>query len=447
MSTWHSWSVRTRLTLIACAVMALICCAVSVSALIGVRDLAYNYNTNRVVRAVLKTVHLVKRDTIYGVIPDQDVTGIQVIRPDGSVAASTANLYGKPPMAVFLPDESIVRADQLVCDSPDFPDSCMIVVAFRVYQPDGDWIIYAADPTVPWYVDPQLLAALIGGTLLVLTITGYGASWTIGRALSSVDAISAELASITASDLGHRVPVPKFRDEVRRMAETVNGTLDRLEQAVEQQRRFASDASHDLRSPLTAMRAEVEGALLHPEDADWPSTGEALLGSLDRLQALVTDLLQVARLDARAPGRTDPIDLGRLADTEANRRRRRVNVLTSLQPRVIVRGDRLRLARLITNLIDNAERHAASEISIRVSDSDDTAVLEVVDDGAGIAPDKRDLVFQRFTRLDAARSRDSGGTGLGLAIARQIAETHHGTLTIEDSNRGARFVLRIPIAR
>ncbi|WP_246264295.1 sensor histidine kinase [Acrocarpospora pleiomorpha] len=447
MSRWHSWSVRARLTLIACAVMALICCAVTISALIGVRDLAYNYQTNRVVRAALKTVHLIKRDVLDGVIPDQGVTAVQVIKPNGKVGASTPNLLNRPPMAVFLPDESIVRSDQLVCDSPDFPDTCMIIIAFRVYQPDGDWIIYAADPTVPWYVDPWLLAALIGGSLLVLAITGYGAAWTIGRALAPVDAISAELSNITASDLGHRVPVPKFRDEVRRMAVTANQTLDRLEGAVEQQRRFASDASHDLRSPLTAMRAEIEGALLHPEDADWPEVGEALLVSLDRLQALVTDLLQVARLDARAPGRRDPINLGRLTAAELDRRRRRVKLIKDLDEHVMVRGDRLRLCRLITNLVDNAERHANTEVTIRVFRRDGIAVLEVVDDGAGIAPDKREMVFQRFTRLDAARSRDAGGTGLGLSIARQIAETHGGTLTIEDSDSGARFVLRIPIAR
>ncbi|GIH26794.1 two-component sensor histidine kinase [Acrocarpospora phusangensis] len=447
MRTWHSWSVRARLTLIACAVMTLICSAVGVSALIGVRDLAYNYSTNRVVKAALKTVHLVKRDVVNGLVPSQGVAGVQIMRPDGTIAAASPNLVGRPPMAVFLPDDSIVRADRLICDSPVYPDTCMIIVAFRVYQPDGDWVIYAADEAVPWYVDYRLLAALIGGSLLVVGITGYGASWSIGRALAPVDAISEELAGITVSDLGHRVPVPKFRDEVRRMAEAANQTLDRLEEAVEQQRRFASDASHDLRSPLTAMRAEIEGALLHPEDADWPVIGEALLVSLDRLQALVTDLLQVARLDARAPGRTDPIDLGRLAATELDRRRRRVKLVKDLGEHVVVRGDRLRLARLITNLVDNAERHAASEVAVRVARNNDGAVLEVVDDGAGIAPDKREMVFQRFTRLDAARSRDSGGTGLGLAIARQIAETHGGTLTIEDSNRGARFVLRIPIAR
>lgn len=451
LSAWHTWSVRARLTLIATAVMALMCIAVCVTALIGVRDLAYQYNTEQVVRAALKTLHVLKRNDFTASLPYQTIAGIQVIKPDRTVGASTPNLVGAPPMTTFLPANDSVRADKVVCDSPVF-DDCMLIVAFRVYQPDGDYIIYAADGDVPWYVDSVLIAILLAGTVLVLGITAFGTYWTVSRTLAPVDAISTELSAITATDLGHRVPVPKFHDEIRRMAETANQTLDRLEEAVEQQRRFASDASHDLRSPLTAMRAEVEGAMLHPQDADWPTTGAALLVSLDRLQALVTDLLQIARLDAGAAGRTDPIDLGRLAAAELGRRHRRVEVVQELAGGVVVRGDRLRLARLLTNLVDNAERHAVSRIVVRVGREDGTAVLEVLDDGSGVPPDKRELVFQRFTRLDAARNRDSGGTGLGLAIARQIAETHGGTLTIEDGDPavnagGARFVLRIPAAR
>jgi signal transduction histidine kinase len=114
---------------------------------------------------------------------------------------------------------------------------------------------------------------------------------------------------------------------------------------------------------------------------------------------------------------------------------------------VIIRGDVLRLGRLLTNLMDNAERHAVDTITVSVRVEGDWAVLEVLDDGAGIAQDQREVVFRRFTRLDAARNRDAGGTGLGLPIARQIAEAHGGTLTIEDSDQGARFVLRLPLSR
>jgi signal transduction histidine kinase len=286
---------------------------------------------------------------------------------------------------------------------------------------------------------------------LLLLLTWFGVSRVVVRTLAPVHNITKRLAEITAGGGGMRLPVPEnVDDEIRTLAWTGNQMLERLEaamkkqqEAVEQQRRFAGDASHDLRSPITAMRTQVEDALLNPEDADWRATGEALLASLDRLQAIVTDLLTLTKLDAGAPSSREPVDLCELVATETGRPRTK-NVVTTLQPDVAVTGDRLQLARLLTNLLDNAERHAESQILVTVRRQGRQAVLEVLDDGAGIEPGKRETVFQRFTRLDAARNRDAGGTGLGLPIAREIAQAHGGTLTIEDSERGARFVLRIP---
>jgi signal transduction histidine kinase len=322
----------------------------------------------------------------------------------------------------------------------------MIVVAFRIEQPDGLWTIYAADEAVPWHVGASFTAAVLTGSALLIGLTAVGTYETVRKALAPVDAITDKLADITASDLSQRVPVPKFRDEIRRLAETANQTLNRAEMAVERQRRFASDASHDLRSPLTAMRTEIEEALLHPEQADWPSRGEALLHSLDRLQALVTDLLQLARLDAGAPPKLERVDLGDLAAHELDRRQRKVEVVRNLGCGAVVVGDRLALARLLNNLLDNGERHAVSTLKVTAYAEGGEGVIEVLDDGAGVPPDKRELVFQRFTRLDAARSKDAGGTGLGLSIARQIAQSSGGTLKIEDCPKGARFVLRLPLA-
>lgn len=330
-----------------------------------------------------------------------------------------------------------IRARLTLITSAAMALICAAAAAFLLLEMHG---------SVPWSDGPPLVALLGGGSLLLVTITALGTYRLVGKILAPVEVITDKLAEITATDLGRRVPVSRYRDEIRRLAETANQTLDRAESAVEQQRRFASDASHDLRSPLTAMRAEIEEALLDPDKTDWPATGEALLESLDRLQELVTDLLHIARLDAGAPGRHDPVDLAELAAAELDRRLRRVEVMRDLAPGVIVRGDRLRLARLLTNLVDNAERHANSKLMVTVLRGDGMAVMEVKDDGSGIDPENREVVFQRFTRLDAARSRDSGGTGLGLSIARQIAEAHGGTLTLEDSPCGARFVLRIPLA-
>ncbi|RBQ19683.1 sensor histidine kinase [Spongiactinospora rosea] len=427
--------------------MGLICAAGIAVALIGVRDLATGDRTDEIAGASIKVVHLLREGRLTPTLTGLEVPAVQVVNARGRVLAATPEMAGAPRMADFEPTEDEVRALRLRCDVPGYVGECMLVMSFRVHQPEGDWLVYGADHDVPWYVSPLFSAMLLGGALLLLLVTTTGTYRVIGKTLAPVDAIRSELDEISATDLGRRVPVPPYQDEIRRLAESVNRTLDRLETQVEKQRRFASDASHDLRSPITAMRTQVEDALLHPGDTDWISLARAQLGSLERLEALVSDLLMLARLDAGAPSRRDRLDLSELVRGELDRRWRRVRVVRKLQDGVEVLGDRLRLARLLTNLVDNAERHAGTEICVVVGDRDGHAVLEVLDDGTGIPADQREVVFQRFTRLDAARSRDAGGTGLGLPIAREIAEEHGGSLTVEDSPRGARFVARFPSAR
>ena len=238
--------------------------------------------------------------------------------------------------------------------------------------------------------------------------------------------------------------MPDSQHQIKDLAETVNATLNRLESAYQRLRRFTADASHDLRSPIAAMRTQVEEALMYPDDTDWPRTAKALLAAIERLQAIVTDLLTLARMDTRAPLTREATDLGRLVDAEMNHRTGRARIVKEIRPNVVIDCDRLHITRLLVNLLDNAERHATSQITVNVRAEESTAILEVIDDGSGIPAEQREIVFDRFTRLDSARNRDAGGTGLGLAIARQIAQAHKGTLTIQDSPRGARFVLHIP---
>ncbi|WP_285702810.1 HAMP domain-containing sensor histidine kinase [Microtetraspora sp. NBRC 16547] len=426
--------------------MALLCAVASVFILLAIHGNATDYRQQQLVSDAVRIVQQVRRKGIPTAIRDSDDFSAQLYNPVGTLVAATPDVKNAPPLGDFGTPDIDTYAIRHLCDMPSFPGECQIVLAFPIDLANGVWWLYAASPGVPWYVSSPLLGTIAGGSLLLVLLTMLGAYRTVNRTLEPVDAITDKLAKITTSDLSQRVPVPHFQDELRRLAETANQTLDRAEAAVEHQRRFASDASHDLRSPLTAMRAEVEEALLHPDETDWQETGKALLESLERLQYLVTDLLQIARLDAGAPGRHDPIDLAELVESELDRRPRDVAVTRRLTPSAVINGDRFRLARLLTNLLDNAERHADSNVTVIVERQGNTAVLEVVDDGGGIPPDQREIVFQRFARLDAARSRDAGGTGLGLSIARQIAETHGGSLTLEDSPRGARFVLRIPAA-
>ncbi|MFA1546795.1 sensor histidine kinase [Actinomadura chokoriensis] len=432
------------MTVIAGVVTAVICAIVTTLVLVEVRGAETDSKRNRATAAALRISYEMRHGPVQGRLRAPDDVVIQVMNKNRTVIAGTPgpSLDG-PPVAEFLPSQAQVYSTRDVCSSASLR-GCAWVVGFRVYQPDGDLIVYAAAPSVSWYVSPGLIMFLVSISLLATMLACLRAWATVDQTLAPVDAIRAELAEITARQSGRRVTVPENRDEIRRLAEAANATLDRLDRALERQRSFTSDASHDLRSPIAAARTQIEEALLFPDEVDWPRTGQAVLQSLERLQAIVTDLLQLARLDAAAWKEDETVDLAAMVTIEMARSERTKRIVPHLQEGVTVRGDRLRLVRLFTNLLDNAERHAESRVDITVRRTEDRAVLEVLDDGAGIAREHRDMVFQRFARLEDSKARDPGGTGLGLPIAREIARLHGGSLTIEDSKRGARFVLRIP---
>ncbi|MFD1932691.1 MULTISPECIES: ATP-binding protein [Nonomuraea] len=275
---------------------------------------------------------------------------------------------------------------------------------------------------------------LLPGVPLLLAVVA-GMTWfSVGRALAPVAAIRAKVADITARDLHQRVPVPESGDEIAGLATTVNGTLDRLETAVERHKQFVADAAHELRSPIATLRARLE--LAEPTDLSTEA-----LADVDRLQRLAGDLLLLARLDAGEPLKAEEIDLGQVVAEESLRPG--AAVCLDISPDVVINGSRGHLSRLVTNLVDNAVRHAATTVEVRVRETDGEAVLEVLDDGPGIPPEHREAVFDRFTRLDEARARDGGGVGLGLPIARDIATLHGGTLAVRDGG----FIARFPMNR
>lgn len=290
---------------------------------------------------------------------------------------------------------------------------------------------------------------LAGGAMVLIGLFGCAVWVATGRVLRPVEAIRREMADITEHDLSRRVPVPRARNEIAALAAAVNATLDRLEVAVEDNRRFVADASHELRSPIAALRAELEIATAHPDLADWPAVVDAALADTDRLQQLATDLLLLTRLDhTPATSHDATVDLTALIAEHTARRRTRHTLTADLPDHPTpVRGSRALLNRLLGNLLDNAERHATATITVHLTTTDHHAVLEVHDDGPGIPPHDRERVFNRFTRLDDARTRDTGGTGLGLPIARRIATSHHGTLhaTDDPDTGGARLVATLPL--
>lgn len=274
-------------------------------------------------------------------------------------------------------------------------------------------------------------------------------TWRVtGHALRPVEEIRAEVAAISDRDLHRRVPVPATRDEVARLAETMNATLDRLEASGIRQRQFIADASHELRSPITVLRTQLEVALAVRDPELWPELIGGALEDIERLQHLAADLLLLARIDAAQPVAAVPLDLTALVrEAVEGRLGDRVPVGVDLEADVEVTASALWLGRVVTNLVDNAQRYADRSVGVTLRTTARGAVLEVVDDGPGIPAADRERIFERFTRLDDSRSRDHGGAGLGLAIARDLSTHHGGTLTAEDCAGGARLVLRLPLTQ
>ncbi|MFI9824285.1 sensor histidine kinase [Streptomyces sp. NPDC052013] len=306
----------------------------------------------------------------------------------------------------------------------------------------GRLVVHAGAPLSAEHsaVNTALTVMLIGFPLLLAVVAGV--TWLVTRrALRPVEGIRREMAAITASeDLARRVPEPATHDEIARLARTTNETLAALEASVERQRRFVADASHELRSPIASLRTQLEVAAAHPELLDLDGAVEDTV----RLQHLAADLLLLARLDAGEKPAGTRVDLAALAREEAAGRS---GVAVDAEP-VEVAGSRGQLGRLLANLLDNAQRHARETVTVTVRREGERAVLGVADDGEGVREADRERIFERFVRLDAARSRDDGGAGLGLAIARDVAVRHGGTLTAGAAPAGgALFELRLPLVR
>ncbi|WML82615.1 HAMP domain-containing sensor histidine kinase [Streptomyces sp. VNUA74] len=309
----------------------------------------------------------------------------------------------------------------------------------------GRLTVYAGAPLSAEHgaVNTALTVMLIGFPVL-LAVVGWVTWLVTRRALRPVEGIRREMAAITASeDLARRVPVPGTHDEVARLASTTNETLAALEASVERQRRFVADASHELRSPIASLRTQLEVAAAHPELLDLDGAVEDTV----RLQRLAADLLLLARLDAGERPADARVDLAALAREEAAGRAG-VSVQEGGETgAVAVAGSRGQLGRVLANLLDNAQRHARSAVVVSVRRDGGLAVVGVADDGDGVPEADRERIFERFVRLDDARSRDDGGAGLGLAIARDVAVRHGGTLTVHGGPAGgALFELRLPAA-
>jgi signal transduction histidine kinase len=339
---------------------------------------------------------------------------LQLVDPSGVVAAASVQLLGAQPLAIGTPSRrhpgvAIIDLRRL----PSGAEGPYLVVSTRTQAGAavGLWVVHVVAPVRVAGLPLRTVAVSLGAGLpaVLLLLVGTAAWIVAGR--------------------------------IARPAEAVRAT------AAERQRRFVADASHELRSPLTTIVAQLEVAIAHPERADWVATAEEVVREARRMQRIVDDLLLLARTDeGAAPLRVEPVDLDELLLAEARRLRDRgaVEVDVSHVSGARVSGDHGQLAQVVHNLLGNAERHAAAVVRLELAVRGDVAELAVVDDGPGIPLADRERVFERFTRLDEARSRGHGGAGLGLAIARQIVQAHGGTITVGESDVGARLVVRLP---
>ncbi|WP_018657473.1 sensor histidine kinase [Actinomadura flavalba] len=381
-----------------------------------------------------------------------------------AAGASDLDLSDDVPVRVLVAGRVVAQSEDLEAmtglPEPDDEDASFATGTARVDGETGDYRfaavpVRAADGRDAVVVAGVSLAAEREGARTVATALLAGlppllavvaaVTWLVTRrALRPVEGIRAEMAAITASgDLARRVPVPRTRDEVRRLATTTNATLAALEEAVARQRAFVADASHELRSPIASLRTQVEVAQAHPALLDV----DGLVEDVVRLQHLAADLLLLARLDA---GDTTPaarVDLADLVREEGARPRPGPPVRVDVRAAPTVSGHAGRLTRAVGNLLDNAARHAESEILISLREQDGRAIIDVADDGPGIPPADRERVFERFVRLDDARSRDAGGAGLGLAISRDLVLASGGTLTTGAATEGgALLTITLPVA-
>lgn len=442
---WRALSLRARLTLVATAALA---AALSAGAALLIA-VTHRSGVSAVDEAAIRTgrevAQLYRAGRLPAVIPvtNSSTAYVQIVDERSRVIGTSATADRLVPL--LRPDQiEAVRAgarlelpgDLVGIDGPlrvvgvpaDTAEgrATVIVAAATDQLADSERVVrhwvYAAGP-----------ALLLALALLIWLL--------VGLTLRPVAEMRRGAADISGRELDERLPVTAARDEVSRLAATLNDMLDRIDASRRRQRSFVSDAAHELRSPIAGIRTQLEVA---QRTGEWALAATEALAEVDRLSRLVDDLLLLAKLDERRAPRRGSVDLGALAaDLTARYASARVPVVVVAPPRpVIVPGDQDALRRLLANLVDNAVRHASSKVTVTALA--DPPGYSVSDDGPGIPAADRERMFDRFARRDDARARDAGGSGLGLPIARELARAHNGTLVLADAAPGLSAVLRLP---
>ncbi|GAB3929488.1 two-component sensor histidine kinase [Microlunatus endophyticus] len=375
---------------------------------------------------------------------------IQLLTPNGTVVQSSDTRLTVPMAPGLLPatGQSISRR------VPEIPaldsDDDVLVVGYGFSAHGRNLIVQIGRPvqiqadtirTVGWF--------LLGGGPLLLGVVAIATWVLVGRSLRTVDRITTQVSRIGGRSLDERIEVPRTADEIEHLARTMNSMLDRLQASDRAQKAFVSDASHELRSPLSTLMVTSEIASKDPTGKTWLEMGDLIDSEVSRMQSLVDDLLTLAKVDANGLMlRREEVDLDDLLQNEIRRLRAasRVRVRARIQP-VRAVGDPDRLAQVIRNVVDNARLHSRGQVAITLTAEDGLARILIDNDGLVIPEADRQRIFERFVRLDDDRSRDSGGSGLGLAISSAIMAAHDGRISAAETDQGwCRFVIELPIS-
>ncbi len=436
---WRRRSLRLRVTVVATAVLA-------VGLLVGSFGLARLFVAERV--AAVDKVAGTEANILAGLVESGELptplptaggsTALaQVIDRSGTVLAATA---GASPVVQIVPiDQNKVGAtDRSYTTTTSNLGGATLRVHVRTVDLNGTPVDLVV--AIPFSDLADTLNALHSVILVVLPLVLLAvaaATWlAVGSALRPVDELRAAADAVVATSgpTAPQLEVPEGAEELTRLGDTLNRMLARVHGAGEQQRAFIADAAHELRSPLASVITQLEVALSTPTTAEeWPVIAEDVYLDAERLRRIADDLLLLARLDVGAPTGSALVDVNAMLNLEA--------------PPLEVRGDEQSLSRLFDNLVTNAGKYATTVRTAAVQQNQ-RVIVTIDDDGPGVPLADRERVFERFVRLDTARSRDEGGTGLGLAIARAIARAHGGDVTLGDSPLGGlRATVSLPAAQ
>jgi signal transduction histidine kinase len=440
-------SVRVRVTVTAILAVG---CALGVSA--AVLDAGLQHDRRRILQTTAEDL----ANNVVDYNPDLapplflpraaniDTGLVQVLR-DSRVVGASGLLRNLPPL--WSPGDPQDAADpEIVANlAPDVHQVAVPVVTSGIR---GTVVVVVSlqqyDRTIAY-----LQRLLVDGAPILLVVVGIICWLVVGRALRPIELMRREVAEVADVSRGYRVAEPEGSDEVGKLARTLNSMLDRIHFLSERERRFVSDASHELRSPIANIRTELEVALHHPDSADWAQVADEVLDQNQRMEDLVSGLLLLSRSDEGSlPPAPAPVDVAEIVREVTSRALASAGAdpfvaVTELAP-VMVMVPKVYLERMVSNLVDNARRFASSGVSLTVALDGEWAVVKVRDDGPGVPEADRQRIFERFVRLDQARDRGEGGFGLGLAIVADLSRFYGGSIEAHGADPGAEFVLRLP---